>query len=175
MAPVRPRKNMPAHFGIRIVSAEKDKVIGEIDADERHLNNLGIVHGGAYMAFADDLGGTAAGPQHPRAGCGRRRSSRRAISSAPRRPAKSPAFPCRSMSAAAPIVVQTSIFGVDGKLAAMVTQTQLVLPAGMTLDPRLNALRDDLADVRLTPQGLGAALRRGAAGAGHCRAGAGAA
>jgi len=54
------RANMPAHFGIRIVSAEKDKVVGEIDADERHLNNRGIVHGGAYMAFADELGGHAA-------------------------------------------------------------------------------------------------------------------
>src|ERR1700733_4087330 len=58
-------KNMPEHFGIRIVSAEKDKVVAEIDADERHLNNRGIVHGGAYMAFADDLGGMTAGLNIP--------------------------------------------------------------------------------------------------------------
>src|SRR5580700_9666221 len=61
MTSAHPRPNMPAHFGIRVVSAEKDKVVGEIDADERHLNNHGIVHGGAYMAFADDVGGTTAG------------------------------------------------------------------------------------------------------------------
>ncbi len=61
MEPAHPRANMPAHFGIRIVSAEKDKVVGEVDADERHLNNRGIVHGGAYMAFADDVGGTRRG------------------------------------------------------------------------------------------------------------------
>ena len=81
----RPRTNMPEHFGIRIVSAEKDKVVGEIDADERHLNNRGIVHGGAYMAFADDLGGTPAGLNKPAGHAARRRSNRRAISSAPRR------------------------------------------------------------------------------------------
>jgi len=45
MASVSPRANMPAHFGTRVVSAETDKVVGEIDADARHLNYRGIVHG----------------------------------------------------------------------------------------------------------------------------------
>src|SRR6266851_6407549 len=60
MAPGSPR-GMARHFGIRIIAAGKDKVVGEIDADERHLNAGGIVHGGAYMAFGDELGGYAAG------------------------------------------------------------------------------------------------------------------
>lgn len=127
MATVRPRKNMPAHFGIRIVSAEKDKVVGEIDADERHLNNLGIVHGGAYMAFADDLGGTAAGLNIAE---GMRTTTIESKSNFFR---ASP--PGRITGISVPIhvgrrtiVVQTSIFAADGKLAAMVTQTQLVLP-----------------------------------------------
>jgi len=51
---------MARHFGIRIIAEAKDKVVGEIDADDRHLNAGGIVHGGAYMAFADELGGHAA-------------------------------------------------------------------------------------------------------------------
>jgi 1,4-dihydroxy-2-naphthoyl-CoA hydrolase len=55
------RAGMARHFGIRVVAADKNKVVGEIDADERHLNAGGIVHGGAYMAFADELGGLAAG------------------------------------------------------------------------------------------------------------------
>jgi len=59
MAPAPPRDGMARHFGI--VAEGKDKVVGEIDADERHLNAGGIVHGGAYMAFADALGGHAAG------------------------------------------------------------------------------------------------------------------
>lgn len=127
MATVRPRKNMPAHFGIRIVSAEKDKVVGEIDADERHLNNLGVVHGGAYMAFADDLGGTAAGLN---IAAGMRTTTIESKSNFFR---ASP--PGRITGVAVPIhvgrrtiVVETRIFNGDGKLAAMVTQTQLVLP-----------------------------------------------
>src|SRR5579863_9138923 len=59
--PDKPRAGMARHFGIRITAETKDKVVGEIDADDRHLNAGGIVHGGAYMAFADELGGHAAG------------------------------------------------------------------------------------------------------------------
>jgi len=127
MAAIPPRPNMPGHFGIRVVSAEKDKVVGEIDVDERHLNNRGIVHGGAYMAFADDLSGIAAGLNTPS------EMSTTTIES------KSNFFraslPGRITGVATPlhvgrrtIVVQTQIFGADGKLAAMVTQTQLVIP-----------------------------------------------
>jgi 1,4-dihydroxy-2-naphthoyl-CoA hydrolase len=127
MTSAHPRANMPAHFGIRVVSAEKDKVVGEIDADERHLNNRGVVHGGAYMAFADDLGGMTAGLNTPPG------MSTTTIES------KSNFFraslPGRITGVSVPIhvgrrtiVVQTQIFGADGKLAAMVTQTQLVVP-----------------------------------------------
>src|SRR5579863_7446856 len=56
-----PPRGMARHFGIRIIAEDKDKVVGEIDADERHLNVGGIVHGGAHMAFADELDGHAAG------------------------------------------------------------------------------------------------------------------
>ena len=38
---------MPGHFGIRITDADKDKLVGELDVDARHLNNSGHVHGGA--------------------------------------------------------------------------------------------------------------------------------
>src|SRR5260370_27073338 len=65
--PDEPRAGMALHFGIRIVAADKDKVVGEIDADDRHVNAGGIVHGGAYMAFAGELGGHAAG-LHPAPG-----------------------------------------------------------------------------------------------------------
>jgi 1,4-dihydroxy-2-naphthoyl-CoA hydrolase len=127
MAVVRPRKNMPEHFGIRIVSAEKDKVVGEIDADGRHLNNRGIVHGGAYMAFADDVGGTTAGLNIAA------EMSTTTIESKSNFFRASP--PGRLTAISVPvhvgrrtIVVQTSIYNTEGKLAAIVTQTQLVIP-----------------------------------------------
>ena len=59
------RSGMPAHFGIRITDADKDKLVGELDVDDRHLNNSGHVHGGALVAFAVDLGGTLAGLNVP--------------------------------------------------------------------------------------------------------------
>ncbi|HXP04609.1 MAG TPA: PaaI family thioesterase [Stellaceae bacterium] len=129
MAPVHPRKNMPAHFGIRIISAAKDKVVGEIDADERHLNNLGIVHGGAYMAFADDLGGTTAGLNIPD---GMRTTTIESKSNFFRAspPGKITGVSVPVHVGRRTIVVETRIFNADGKLAAMVTQTQLVLPRG---------------------------------------------
>ena len=148
MVEVRPRKNMPEHFGIRIVSAEKDKVVGEIDADERHLNNIGIVHGGAYMAFADDLGGTAAGLNIPP---GTRTTTIESKSNFFR--ASPPgqdyrgggADPCRAAHN------RGADLGVRGRRQARGDGD--ADPAGasarMTLDPRLNAFRDDLADARL--------------------------
>ena len=121
------RSGMPDHFGIRIVSAEKDKLVGEIDADQRHLNRGGHVHGGALLAFADDLGGTLAGlnisPEFRTTTIESKSNILRACS------------PGRLTGVTVPlhvgrrtIVVQTSIYGADGKLAAMVTQTQLVIP-----------------------------------------------
>ena len=127
MVEVRPRKNMPEHFGIRIVSAEKDKVVGEIDADARHLNNIGIVHGGAYMAFADDLGGTTAGLNtSPGARTTTIESKSNFFRASP--PGKITGVAVPIHVGRRTIVVQTSIYGADGKLAALVTQTQLVLP-----------------------------------------------
>jgi 1,4-dihydroxy-2-naphthoyl-CoA hydrolase len=122
MTSLPPRSGMPEHFGIRITSAEKDKLVGEIDVDQRHLNKAGIVHGGALLAFADDLGGLNI-PE------GFRTTT---IES------KSNIFhsctPGRLTGIAVPVhvgrrtvVVQTSIYRSDGKLAAMTAQTQLVL------------------------------------------------
>jgi 1,4-dihydroxy-2-naphthoyl-CoA hydrolase len=118
---------MARHFGIRIIAANKDKVVGEIDADERHLNAGGIVHGGAYMAFADELGGYAAGLH---LSPGTRTTTVESKTNFFRA-----CGPGRLVGEAVPlhvghrtIVVQTSIFGPGGKRAAIVTQTQLVLP-----------------------------------------------
>ena len=131
MASDHPRINMPAHFGIRIVSAEKDKVVAELDADERHLNNRGIVHGGAYMAFADDVGGTTARLNiTPEMSTTTIESKSNFFRASP--PGKLTADAVPLHVGRRTIVVQTSIFGPGGKRAAIVTQTQLVLPRERT-------------------------------------------
>jgi 1,4-dihydroxy-2-naphthoyl-CoA hydrolase len=117
---------MPAHFGIRIADADKDKLVGELDVDDRHLNNSGHVHGGALSAFADDLGGTLAGLNIPP---GFRTTTIESKTNIFR-----PCEPGRLRGIAVPvhvgrrtIVLQISIYRPDGKLAAMMIQTQMVL------------------------------------------------
>jgi len=125
------RSGMPGHFGIRITRADKDKLVGELDADDRHLNNSGHVHGGALAAFADDLGGALAGlnvlPGFRTTTIESKTNIFRACG------------PGRLTGVAVPvhvgqrtIVLQTSIYRADGKLAAMMIQTQMVLPRRST-------------------------------------------
>ena len=125
------RSGMPGHFGIRITNADKDKLVGELDADDRHLNNSGHVHGGALAAFADDLGGALAGLNVPPEFRTTTIESKTNIFRA--------CGPGRLTGVVVPvhvgqrtIVLQTSIYRADGKLAAMMIQTQMVLPRKST-------------------------------------------
>jgi 1,4-dihydroxy-2-naphthoyl-CoA hydrolase len=120
---------MSGHFGIRITDANKGKLVGELDLDDRHLNNSGHVHGGALAAFADHLGGALAGLN---VSPGFRTSTIESKTNIFRA-----CVPGRLTGVAVPvhvgrrtIVLQTSIYRADGKLAAMMIQTQMVLPRG---------------------------------------------
>src|SRR3954468_16650676 len=122
-----PLAGMALHFGIRVVAGDKDKLLGELDADERHVNAHGIVHGGAYMAFADELGGQMAGLNLPPG------ASTTTIESKTNFFRASP--PGRLRAESVPlhvgrrtIVVQTTVYTPEGRRAALVTQTQLVIP-----------------------------------------------
>ena len=127
MAEAWPLAGMALRFGMRIVSGDREKVVGELDADERHVNAHGIVHGGTYMAFADELGGQAAGLNLPPG------ATTTTIESKTNFFRASP--PGRLRAESVPlhvgrrtIVVQTTVYTPDGKRAALVTQTQLVIP-----------------------------------------------
>jgi uncharacterized protein (TIGR00369 family) len=122
-----PRTGMPLHFGITITSADKDKIVGEMQADERHLNAFGILHGGALMAFGDELGGLGSRFHIPP---GTRTATIESNTNFFRS-----CSPGRVTGESVPLHVgrrmlvwQTSIYGPDGKRVALVTQTQLVLP-----------------------------------------------
>ena len=137
------RSGMPGHFGIRVTEADKDRLVGELDVDDRHLNNSGHVHGGALAAFADDLGGALAGLNVPEGFRTTTIESKTNIFRA--------CAPGRLTGVAVPvhvgrrtIVLQTSIYRADGKLAAMMIQTQMVLP-------RRSAAAGDDADGELSP------------------------
>lgn len=122
-----PRTGFGEHIGIRVIRADKEKVVGEIDADARHVNGRGIVHGGAMMAFADDLGGLAAS-FHKTPGTYTSTIELKTNFFRACAPGTLTAETVPLHTGRRSIVVQTTIFTPDGKRAAMVTQTQLVLP-----------------------------------------------
>ena len=134
MAEAWPRAGMALHFGIRVVAGDKDKLIGELDAGERHVNAAGIVHGGAYMAFADEFGGQMAASTCRKAP---HDDDRIEIQFLPRLAAGPP--PGQSVAlhvGRRTIVVQTAVYTPDGKRAALVTQTQLVIPRDRNPAPK---------------------------------------
>lgn len=114
-------------LGIRILSAAPERLTAEMVVRENLCTLPPVLHGGAVMAFADSLGAYATMLNLPEG------ASTTTIES------KTNFFracgPGRLVGEAMPlhvgrrmIVVQTSIFGPGGKRAAIVTQTQLVLP-----------------------------------------------
>jgi uncharacterized protein (TIGR00369 family) len=119
----------PGLMGVRIVSLAPDRVLAEMSVRAELCTAGGILHGGAYMAFADTLGavGTVIN-----LGAGKRTtttdSSTKFIAGAK---VGSTVFgeSVALHRGRTTQVWQTSIRNADGKLCAVVTQTQLILDA----------------------------------------------
>ena len=116
-------------LGIKLVSVTPDRVEAELAVREEFKNRGGVMHGGALMAYADSLGGTTA---HANLKPGQRtatiESKTNFFAGIPIGDvARAEAVPLHRGRST--IVVQTRITRRDGKLAAIVTQTQMVLDA----------------------------------------------
>src|SRR6266446_7171119 len=115
-----------ALLGIELLSAEPEKIVGEMTVRPEFCTRPAVLHGGAIMAFADTLGalGTIANLRDG----GRTatiESKTNFISAAP--------VGSQIVGEATPLhrgrrtmVWQTRLTMADGKLVAVVTQTQLV-------------------------------------------------
>ena len=113
-------------LGIEIVSAELERIVGEMTVRDELCTRPAVLHGGAIMAFADTLGalGTLAN-----LGDGARTAT---IESKTNFIGAAPAG-SRVIGESTPLhrgqrtmVWQTRVTTADGKLVAVVTQTQLV-------------------------------------------------
>jgi uncharacterized protein (TIGR00369 family) len=114
-------------MGMRITQISPDRVTAELPVTEQLVNRNNVLHGGAVMALADNLGGTAAVANLPPG------ASTATIES------KTNFFASIAIGDVAyaectPLhrgrtttVWQTRITRGDGRLAAIVTQTQLVM------------------------------------------------
>lgn len=119
---------MARSLGLRMISLTRNKVIAEMPIKPMHLNRVGRVNGGAIMAFADAVGAAGAVfnlPPGHRTGTIESKTNFFAPGKGPLLKAVSiPLHIGRTTS-----VWQTTIRNVDGRVAAIVTQTQIVIPA----------------------------------------------
>lgn len=119
---------MARSLGVRLISLTKKKVIAEMPIKPMHLNRAGRVNGGAIMAFADAVGAAGAVynlPPGHRSGTIESKSNFFSAGKGPVLKAVSiPLHIGRTTS-----VWQTTIKNADGRVAAIVTQTQIVIPA----------------------------------------------
>ncbi|TDR93872.1 PaaI family thioesterase [Enterovirga rhinocerotis] len=118
---------MAQGFGFRTVSASRDCVVAELLVEERHSNRNGVLHGGTIMALADNTAGTATFLNLPEGFGTTTVESKTNFFAAIKVGdlARAEATPLHRGRTT--MVWQTRITRPDGKLAAMVTQTQLVM------------------------------------------------
>jgi uncharacterized protein (TIGR00369 family) len=115
-------------IGLTIVSAAADRVTGELPVREDLCTRPAVLHGGAVMAFADTLGAVATMVNLPEgATTSTIESKTNFFAAIPLGDtAKGECTPLHRGRTT--MVWQTRITRGDGRLAAVVTQTQLVLP-----------------------------------------------
>lgn len=114
-------------MGMEIVSIAPDKVVGEMMVRADLCTQPAVLHGGAIMAFADTLGAVATVANLPEgAGTTTIESKTNFIGAAPegtRVTGETTAIHCGRRT----MVWQTRVTTAEGKLVAVITQTQLVL------------------------------------------------
>jgi uncharacterized protein (TIGR00369 family) len=124
-----PTKQPPfADFlGLKITHVSPERVTAELQVREDHNNRFGIMHGGAIMALADNCGGTATTANLKDGQSTTTIESKTNFFTAV--PIGDTAYAeCTPLHRGRTTMVwQTRITRGDGKLCAVVTQTQLVL------------------------------------------------
>ncbi|HMN73141.1 MAG TPA: PaaI family thioesterase [Rhodoblastus sp.] len=114
-------------MGIRLVEQSPDRVVAEMVVREDLCTTNSILHGGAYMAFADTIGAVATVLNlPPGAGTTTVESKTNFISAI--KAGEVARAECTPVHRGKTTQVWTTrILRPDGKLAAIVTQTQMVL------------------------------------------------
>jgi 1,4-dihydroxy-2-naphthoyl-CoA hydrolase len=116
-----------AFIGMKITHVSPDKIVAELVVRGDLENRNGTLHGGAVMALADNLGGTATVANLPKGGRTATIESKTNFFAAI--PAGDTArAECTALHKGRTTMVwQTRITRSDGKLCALVTQTQIVI------------------------------------------------
>lgn len=114
-------------IGIKVTAASKDRVIAELTVRDDLCTRPAVLHGGAAMALADTLGGLATFLNLPE-GVGTTMIESKTNFLGPAKAGTKVIAECTPIHRGRRTMVwQTRIQTVEGKLVALVTQTQLVL------------------------------------------------
>jgi uncharacterized protein (TIGR00369 family) len=114
-------------LGVKITSVAPERVTAELKAREEFNNRFGIMHGGAIMALADNVGGTATTANLKPGQSTTTIESKTNFFAAV--PIGDIAYAeCTALHRGRSTMVwQTRVTRGDGRLCALVTQTQMVL------------------------------------------------
>jgi 1,4-dihydroxy-2-naphthoyl-CoA hydrolase len=119
-------------LGAKIVEVSRDRVVAELLVRKDLTNRNGGLHGGAVMAVAENLGGTAAFANLPD-GAGTTTIESKTNFFAAVALGDTIRAECTPLHRGRTTMVwQTRIFRGDGRLAAIVIQTQLVTPSRLS-------------------------------------------
>jgi uncharacterized protein (TIGR00369 family) len=139
------RGMLPELLGVRLVEAAPERVVAEMQGRDDLCTLPGTIHGGALMALADTVGAYGTAINLPRGASTTTIESKtnffaRAVPGGTIRAVATPLHRGQRT-----MVWQTRV-ECDGKLAALVTQTQAVLPARLGPLEQVAALFDGKED-----------------------------
>jgi 1,4-dihydroxy-2-naphthoyl-CoA hydrolase len=113
-------------LGLKILAHSPDRTEAELVAREELLNRNNVLHGGAVMALGDTLGGMTASISVPEGGRTATIESKTNFFAGVQKGDTVRAVCVPLHRGRSTIVLETRITRGDGKLAAIVTQTQLM-------------------------------------------------
>ncbi len=119
----------PGLMGVRLVEASPERIVAEMAVRPDLCTAGGILHGGAYMALADTLGAVGTVVNMPRGKRTTTTDSSTKFMAAARQGTVVTAESVPLHRGRTTMVWQTSVRNADGKLCAVVTQTQLLMDA----------------------------------------------
>ncbi|HZM44797.1 MAG TPA: PaaI family thioesterase [Burkholderiales bacterium] len=119
---------LPLMLGVRVLEVSAERVIAELPVKREHFNRGGRVGGGVLMAMADAMGAAGSVMHRPEGtrGGGTLESKTNFFSAARGPVLRGTCVPLHIGRTTS--VWQTSITDADGRMVAMVVQTQMALP-----------------------------------------------
>jgi len=118
---------LPGLMGVRLLEISAERVLAEMEVRPELCTTGGVLHGGAYMTFADTLGAVGTVLNLPPGTSTTTTGSNTKFMAGAKVGTKVRGESVALHRGRTTMVWQTSITNAEGRLCALVTQTQLVM------------------------------------------------